>query len=259
MNTKHKMPDELRRLVRGYRWRRIDIGESGADVYRLEDVRRPPLFLKYSRGNTYLCLRDEAARLRWLAGRVTVPEVLASAAEGDREWLLMTALAGTNAAAARAPVSVKVRVVAHALRTLHAIDASTCPFDESLDTKIARAADNVRQDLVETAHFDEENLGRSAAGLFSEMLSKRPAFEDLVVTHGDACLPNVMLDGNRFSGFVDCTRAGRADRYQDLALACRSIEGDLGAQWVAPFLRHYDPDPIDRERLAFYRLLDEFS
>ena len=114
------------------------------------------------------------------------------------------------------------------MRELHDLDVSDCPFDERLDTKIARAAENVRQGRVEEAHFDEKNLGRSAADLFSEMLSKRPTDEDLVVTHGDACFPNFMLEGGDFTGFVDCARAGVADRYQDLALACRSIEDDLG-------------------------------
>lgn len=259
MSARRKLPHTLLRLVDGYRWRRIEIGESGADVYRLTAKQRPPLVLKHVHGNAAFSLRDEAARLRWLADRVLVPTVLAETAEGDQEWLLMTALAGTNAAAARAPASVKVQTIAGALRSLHALDASACPFNETLDTKIARAADNIRLGLVEEAHFDEMNLGRSAVDLLSEMLSRRPLFEDLVVTHGDACLPNFMLNGKHFSGFVDCIRAGRADRYQDLALACRSVEDDLGAQWVAPFLQHYGLHPVDSERLAFYRLLDEFS
>lgn len=79
------------------------------------------------------------------------------------------------------------------------------------------------------------------------------------MTHGDACLPNFMLDGAAFTGFVDCGRAGVADRYQDLALICRSIEYELGAQWLAPFFRHYGLDTVDQARLNFYRLLDEFS
>ena len=259
MNTKRRLPHSLLRLVDGYRWRRIEIGESGAEVYRLTARGRPALILKHSRDNPDLSLRDEAARLRWLADRVRVPRVLTEIADGVQEWLLMTALAGANAETAGVPAAVKVRIIAEALRELHDIDVSDCPFDERLDTKIARAAENVRQGRVEEAHFDEKNLGRSAADLFSEMLSKRPTDEDLVVTHGDACFPNFMLEGGDFTGFVDCARAGVADRYQDLALACRSIEDDLGPRWVAPFLKHYGLGSADKGRLEFYRLLDEFS
>ena len=114
------------------------------------------------------------------------------------------------------------------------------------------------QGLVDESRFDESNAGRTAASLWVELLRTRPPAGDRVVTHGDACLPNFMFDGTAFTGFVDCARVGCADRYQDIALVCRSIEYDLGQEWVAPFLRTYGLPHVDDERLKFYRLLDEF-
>ena len=171
----------------------------------------------------------------------------------------MTALPGVDALRCSLPPQAKIRLVADALSALHAIRADECPFDESLDRKIARAQDAVAKGLVDESQFDERNAGRSAASLFEELLQSRPSDADQVVTHGDACFPNFMLDGRSFAGFVDCARVGRADRFQDLALACRSIEYDLGEEWVASFLRAYGLPQADHERLAFYRLLDEFS
>lgn len=256
---KRKLPLALRPLVDGYRWRRTTIGESGADIYQLNRKGRPSLFLKKSRTTPYMSLQDEAARLRWLGGKLDVPTVLEVVADGEEEWLLMTALTGTNAAEASTPPHIIVRVLADALKKLHAIAVEACPFDESLERKIARAAENVAAGLVEESHFDERNLGRSAESLFAEMLRKRPSVEELVVTHGDACLPNFMLNEDRFSGLVDCARVGRADRYQDLALACRSLEYNFGEEWIEPFLARYGLSRVDADRLAFYRLLDEFS
>lgn len=258
VGTNHALPRTLRPFVEGYRWRRLELGESGADLYRLTARDRPPLFLKYASGRSGLDLSDEAARLRWLQGRTKVPAVIAIATKAGQQWLLMTALPGCNAEQASMPASAKVRAIAEALKELHALDPADCPFREGLDEKIARAGQNVRRKLVAEEHFDPGNAGRSAEDLYTELLATRPQIEDVVVTHGDATFANFMLDGRDFSGFVDCARTGLADRYQDLALASRSIEYDLGRRWIAPFLAHYGLAEIDPDRLAFYRLLDEF-
>jgi aminoglycoside 3'-phosphotransferase-2 len=253
------IPQALQETLRGYRWRKITIGESGADTYRLTARRRRPLILKYVGGCPHVDLQDEARRLTWFGRWAPAPAVLADTAEGDQQWLVMTALNGVDASRSSVEPQVKVALIAKALSALHARSVKTCPFDESLDGKIARAKENVAGGLVDERQFDEGNAGRSAISLLKTLLATRPSKEERVVTHGDACLPNFMFDGGEFSGFVDCARAGLADRYQDLALACRSIEYNLGEEWVVPFLHAYGLRQVDRQRLTFYRLLDEFS
>jgi aminoglycoside phosphotransferase len=143
------------------------------------------------------------------------------------------------------------------LQAIHALSIEDCPFDERNDHKIGLAAKLVENKLVDEDDFDEINQGKTAESLFRELVAAKPAFEDLVFTHGDYCLPNVILENRRLSGFVDWGNAGIADRYQDLALLTRSVIYNFGAEYEEIVFKIYGIEP-DREKIRFFRLLDEF-
>jgi aminoglycoside 3'-phosphotransferase-2 len=202
---------------------------------------------------------DEGARLEWLAAiDVPAPRVVARAHEHQRHWLLMSALGGHDLASSPELAPDRIcAIAAAALRRLHRLDVAACPFDQRLDRHLALARARMDAGVVDESDFDDERQGRRAADLFEQLLACRPRDEDPVVAHGDACLPNIMAENGVFTGFVDCARLGIADRYQDLSLAARSIQYDLGEAWVAAFFAAYG-SPIEPDRMAFYRLLDEF-
>ncbi|CAM5340809.1 Aminoglycoside 3'-phosphotransferase [Mycolicibacterium aubagnense] len=247
-------------LVRDYYARQQTIGLSDAGVFKLQAAAKPDLFLKCDEIGQFAEVPAEAERLRWLAAQgISCPKVLAFEMHADRNWLLMSAMPGKDLElAGPLPAEKTITVMANALRTLHALDVRFCPFDHSLDRRIADARARMDAGLVDEEDFDGERLGRSAPDVFADLIALRPASEDFVVTHGDACLPNFMVDSGRFSGFIDCGRLGVADRCQDLALACRNIHDDLGEEWIAPFLALYGKPDADPAKLSYYQLLDEF-
>ena len=244
------LPPSIRERVEGYAMEAVEVGESGARVFRLARDGGAAMFLKCAPGTE---LGEEVERLRWLVGRAPVPPVI----HFEAGFLLMGALPGRDGSVAGHPAAV-VAGLAGALRELHAQPVEGCPFDHRVDAQIERARLRMEAGLVDEDDFDEARIGRSAAELFEGLRRTRPAGEDLVLAHGDACLPNVLFDGTRFAGFIDCGRAGVADRYQDLALASRSIEHNLGAEWVEPFFAAYGLPAPRAEKIEFYRLLDEF-
>ncbi|MDK1704636.1 aminoglycoside 3'-phosphotransferase [Serratia rubidaea] len=253
-------PPTWQPLLEQGRLERQHIGRSDADVFRLRR-HAGDLFLKSERADAFSELPAEVEKLKWMRRQgLAVPEVVEFTRHAEHHWLLMSALPGRDLASEPTlPPERLVAIMAQALRRLHALPYHGCPFDQRLSVQIPLAQQHLQAGLVDESDFDTSRLGKSAAELFATLLAERPApeTEDWVVTHGDPCLPNLMADGDRFSGFIDCGRLGCADRYQDLALASRSIGYNLGSDWVAPFFRAYGIVP-DEARLEYYRLLDEF-
>ncbi len=254
-----ELPITLHQTLSGYRAERHTTGCSGAAVFRLTASHRPPLFLKTEQEGSFAELPEEAARLRWLASRnMPCTTVLSFSCERARWWLLMSAVLGRDLSSSPdlSPLGI-IDTAAVALRALHSLDVRLCPYDHRLHRMMAEAGRRLEAGVVRENEFDAQWEGYRAAALFDELLARRPASEDLVVAHGDPCLPNILSDCGIFTGFVDCGRLGVSDRHRDLALVTRSIGSNLGPACVATFFQRYGFEP-NSERLTFYRLLDEF-
>lgn len=246
------------------RCERIGLGYSGALVLALpaDGPAGPESFVKIDRVDSANSLFVEQAVLRHLAGLLPVPRVLAFDQIGEHWVLRMSAVPGIDASDFRLlewPERLVV-ALARALRQIHALPAqSYVPFDRRLDVTLAEAERRLRSGQVDLEDLDEERQGLSADALMALLHKSRPTCEDLVPTHGDYCLPNVLFDPETLAltGFVDLGRFGLADRHQDLALAERSLRHNLREDWSGVFFDAYGITP-DRDKLAFYQLLDEF-
>ena len=86
-------------------------------------------------------------------------------------------------------------------------------------------------------------------------LREPPRADRLVVCHGDACMPNALLDdAGRPLAHVDLAALGTADRWADIAVASMSTEWNFGPGWADVLIEAYGIAP-DRERLEYYRRL----
>jgi kanamycin kinase/streptomycin 3"-kinase/aminoglycoside 3'-phosphotransferase-2 len=254
------------RLVQG--WGLVSTGHTDAVVRRSPDGGR---YAKTGSGPARAELADERDRLAWLAD-IGLPgaEVLDWDDDGETATLTTSALAGVPLSDMPASAVPGVTTsLGRFLRRLHAMGRESCPFDRWLAVTVPLARVGVDHGLVDEDDVDAERAGRSAADLLAELLVGRPRAEelelgDLVVCHGDACLPNFLADPEslEITGMVDVGRLGVADRHLDLALAVRSMSDTrlnpaYGPESAQAMLRAYD-FPADPWRLDFYRLLDEF-
>ena len=260
MSLPLRVPAEIERVLAGQSWGAVDVGMSKADVFRFDRC----LYLKTVRRNdddvTFGNLEDERVRLEWLDGKLPVPSVVAFARDETRDYLVLSEVPGRHAAADAPALEATPRMVealAAACRLFHDVSPHGCPFTASAESLVRLAGARLERGLVDAEDFDAERRGRSAAELFRELVALQPEQEDSVLVHGDFCLPNIILQGERLSGFIDVGRAGVSDRWHDLALCARSIEDNWGPPWGEMFLDAYgiSPDPDKRD---FFLLLDEF-
>jgi kanamycin kinase/aminoglycoside 3'-phosphotransferase-2 len=256
VNETLTLPVPLRRVLPAARWERVTVGKSGAGVWKSG---RHVVKVQARGGWPASTLQQERERLRWLWGRVPVPRVVGYEIEGDHEYLAMTRMPGLDAGHPDVLLHPErlVSLLARALRELHALPVRECPFNMSLPVVLARARERVAAGVVDETDFDEERRGRTAVGVFNELVRTRPEAEDLVVTHGDPWLPNFIVNGEYIDGLIDVGRAGLADRHADLALTHHSLEHHLSAAHAEQFLDLYGRTHVDVQKLAYYRLLDE--
>jgi kanamycin kinase/aminoglycoside 3'-phosphotransferase-2 len=218
------------------------------------------MFLKVDQKWPRRELSEEKKMLEWLSGRLPVASVLLFDEDDNNDYLLISGIPGVDAANLVGNIdnTKLVILLAKGLRMIHEVPVKDCPFDRTLEIIIEIADFNVKHKLVHEWDFDEARRGKTAEELYEELLLLRPADEDLVFTHGDYCLPNVMIHQQEIAGFIDLHRAGIADRYQDIALAIRSIASNIGPGYEQVFFEEYGGIEPDTKKIEYYMLLDEF-
>ncbi|WP_237771203.1 aminoglycoside 3'-phosphotransferase [Kribbella sp. ALI-6-A] len=241
-------------------WAPAGSGESDTEVFRRVDG---TAYAKCAPAQGIEELRGERDRAIWLSGTgIPGAEVLDWIETDDGACLITSAVPGV--AAVDLPPGKRERAVSRlseAFRALH--ELTDCPFSRPLSEVVEQAADVVRRGAVNPEFLREESRHSSPEELLQRVRNEQPYAEkvaDLVVCHGDACLPNVLLDPEtlELTGLIDLGRLGWADRYTDLALTTVQLLDE----WDLPpdgFLRAYGLEEPDQRRLDFYLLLDPLT
>ncbi len=237
------------------------VGESGCEVLRLDDRERQTVaYLKHGKGALADAVADEMTRLRWLQSRLPVPEIIRFVATQDECWLMTQALSGKSARALLDEMpddrDLLIDALADLLRLVHEVPVVECPFDAHLERRLVEGRARIDAGLVNEADFDREQLGWSAEDVWKAIQTQLPLEPDLVVTHGDFSLDNVLLEDGGVTGCIDVGSAGLADRYHDLAI-CWSDLAEYGAHAQERFLVRYGVGEGDRRKLITYQLLNE--
>ncbi|GGD63949.1 aminoglycoside 3'-phosphotransferase [Microbacterium murale] len=231
-STHIEVPSRVRELACRATLAPVWHNNIGGLTFRTDDER----FIKYGPLDAEANMRDEAERMRWASRWTAVPEVIDQGQDESHEWLVTVAVPGESAVAPRwiAEPATAVRAVGEGLRALHdALPVGECPWSWGVPERVANA---------------------EARGIHvPDAMRDAPPMDTLVVCHGDACVPNTLLDADgRWLAHVDLAALGTADRWADIAVASMSTTWNYGPGWDDALIEAYGVEP-DRERLAYYR------
>jgi streptomycin 3"-kinase len=156
------------------------------------------------------------------------------------------------------------------VRALHDLAADQCPFDRTLSHMLPLARASVAEDRVVVGFLPEALQRTPPTQILQQIeveLPVRVAQErtQLVVCHGDLCLPNILVDpaGGQVTALIDLGRTGTADPYGDIALllatARQTWSDEATARRADQELAEIYGTDLDPERQDFYLRLDPLT
>ena len=152
---------------------------------------------------------NEAEIARWVGNKIPIPTIIEYCVVNDISYTLMTKIDGKMLCSAEYLEQPKrlIKLVAQGLKKLWEIDVKACPYQTSrLNERLKIAEYNVHNNLVDLSSAEPETFGKNGFFNPKELLNwlknNRPE-EDIVLTHGDYCLPNIFVKENEISGFID--------------------------------------------------------
>ena len=213
---------------------------------------------------------NEHALLQFFSRRDLSPKVIAHEVVDGVDFLLMEKCCGAmlcDSEFLRNPCKL-MEIASGVLHELWSIDVIHCPVNATLNHKLEAAEYNVTHNLVDLSNVNPSTFGErgrfaNPERLLRCLIDNKPR-EELTVTHGDFCLPNVFFDSAR-SKVIDVGRGGVADKYQDIALLYRSLRDNLAGHYGGEYFGELDDATFfsalgvtpDWDKIDYYILLDE--
>lgn len=179
------------------------------------------------------------------------------------DWLVTRAVIGDDCTAARylAEPERLCDLLAIRLRTLHELFRTQPDRLATLNVPDVRARylSNVERGW-HTGRFDAPFCPRTTAADAHRIATEAAGeLRTDALLHGDYCLPNVILDDWRFSGFIDLDHAGLSDRHIDVFWGSWTLWFNLHTSaYCNRFLDAYGRDIIDEGKLAAIAAMECF-
>jgi len=244
-NTTIEISHELFCMLKGYSCVQNNEGCSPAIIFHCKKEEEE-FYLKAEQSDGEI--KREHDIIKWLNGRLPVPEIKYFDEYNGWSFLLMTAAKGYKTGISDSvcePYEKTLKLVADGLLMVQNVDIADCPFIMNYDVKFQIALHNIETNYiklfdsykikntyfenytyVDTYDLDESNKSfETSTEFYDWLLKNKPSpQEKRCFSHGDYGLPNTFIDGNAVTGFIDMGGGGiYCSKWYDIAICIRSI------------------------------------
>ena len=206
-------------------------------------------------------LEREAATTHYFHSKGLSAEVL-SYISNERDWLLTAKIHGDDCTSAKYMEQPErlCDTLAERLALLHAEDFSDCPVQNHTERYLAKAKQNKRADAFDKSHFPDSFGYSSAEAAWTVVERHGHLLKTDTLLHGDYCMPNIILDDWRFSGFIDLDNGGVGDRHVDLFWGIWTLQFNLKTnKYRDRFIDAYGRNKVDEDMLRVIAAVEVFG
>lgn len=151
-------------------------------------------------------------------------------------------------------------IMAESLLMLHGLDYTDCPVPDRMKEYFQTVDDNYKKGLFDLSYSGADGEGRSADEIYRYLCENKGLLKSDTLLHGDYCLPNIMLDDFRLSGFIDVGNGGVGDRHVDLFWGAWTLNFNLHTdKYRDRFFSAYGKEKIDVEKLRLIGFAECFG
>ena len=206
-------------------------------------------------------LERENIMTRYFCGKNLAAQVVDYVSE-DRDWLMTRRIHGEDCITQKYldnPIRL-CDTLAKLLRRLHDESYDSCPVTDVTAQRLNLAQENHRMNHYDQNLFPDNWGFRSADEAWKTIERNSKYLKTDTLLHGDYCLPNVLLDDWKFSGFIDLGGGGVGDRHIDLFWGIWTLHFNLKTNdYCERFLDVYGRDLVSDDALRTIAAIEVFG
>ncbi|MGM9858441.1 MAG: phosphotransferase [Bacilli bacterium] len=217
------IPDSIFKYLEGLSYEIDNIGKSNSGVIIFEDYILKITTLSFD-------LQNEMKVYYALKGKLPIPDIIEYEEVGEKAFILKTKLKGKMLCDGEylSNPNLLFKLATDAVKLLWSVNIEQLNLQNTFDTIM-----NFGKYCVEKNYINFQDTDKCITYKFNsfneivDYLENNKPSQDYVLSHGDLCLTNIIVQNDKIVGFIDLGLTGISHRYHDLAILYRSIKYNM--------------------------------